>query len=897
MNEPKTYNIFDVLNCCKITVPIIQRDYVQGIDTQEINEKRNKFLDYLCREDEKNLDFIYGYTENGKFIPIDGQQRLTTLFLMLIYGKIFKHNEENNKTSDEKCGQICNDRKQDLSTQNILKNFTYELRTSTREFLERLIDNLENLNFNDNPSKEIKNQSWFLGLWEKDPSISAMLHTLDDIHKKCMEDENCKKEENCNDVILNRVKKTKFRFWDLQKGGKFNDPEDVFIKMNSRGMPLTPFQEFKAWLNKELKGTAIDIPWQKEMDGKWMDFFWELAKAKIESKGDGKNGNKEDNKELLPEITERMFLKFINEVIFFYHKRNEENNEDKEKKDGDKKKEEQKEWREYILSNVDENFVFYQSQYEKVNEGVFESIFKLLDKITSKKNDEGLLAFIKAINKRFNVGKNKPNTEIIRLKFEEPTCKKDENNQYKCDFNWKQQNFFLDLLLNINEGRATNKFTYTHRAYFYGLIGWIQKEIEKEREKEKENENKTGNFKTYFRTLRNLIENTNIDGTNIYNVKESIKKLFDFIKNPKQDDLTGFDPRQKNEEKRKLNLIGNNNDWETLLLEAENHWYLAGQVGFLLDYAENKKQKFEEYWKKFRAVFDLEYQMEMDENPIEEKFLLRRALFTFGDYTVWYKGSGIWKKSMGEFSTKLENKNRSWRKIFRNGKDKLSQEEIEEVKFRKLLCDIKLYDINEENIKNYFRNKIEKEIGSNGKEWTKFFIKWPYLIYRAYERSLKVEGSVPYIFTRPRVKNDIFTRALYYRICISNEKELNELKDECKLNIEKIPPFNSIRYYDHQNHCISLDGWQGWALDIHYVNNRFEFILFYRPDRKICFKNYDAIKTLFEEIENNGNYYYKHVMNATTQKDPIEMVFNHLINTLLPIFNKIELSKPTNPCT
>src|SRR5690349_5248263 len=76
----------------KIEVPIIQRDYAQGRSRE--SEVRNNFLDALWKylnenKPGKELDFVYGAiseTGNGQsFIPLDGQQRLTTLFLLHWY--------------------------------------------------------------------------------------------------------------------------------------------------------------------------------------------------------------------------------------------------------------------------------------------------------------------------------------------------------------------------------------------------------------------------------------------------------------------------------------------------------------------------------------------------------------------------------------------------------------------------------------------------------------------------------------------------------------------------------------------------------------------------------------------------------------------------------------------
>ncbi len=80
----------------RVCIPIIQRDYAQGRPEEE--EVRQDFLRAIKVALDKpaddpslpfNLDFIYGSVEgpeNTRFLPLDGQQRLTTLFLLHCVG-------------------------------------------------------------------------------------------------------------------------------------------------------------------------------------------------------------------------------------------------------------------------------------------------------------------------------------------------------------------------------------------------------------------------------------------------------------------------------------------------------------------------------------------------------------------------------------------------------------------------------------------------------------------------------------------------------------------------------------------------------------------------------------------------------------------------------------------
>ena len=81
------YTLWQLLQEQEITIPLIQRDYAQGrIGKEHI---RSSFLtqvaNHLISGEKLSLDFVYGNSENGKFHPLDGQQRLTTLWLIHWY--------------------------------------------------------------------------------------------------------------------------------------------------------------------------------------------------------------------------------------------------------------------------------------------------------------------------------------------------------------------------------------------------------------------------------------------------------------------------------------------------------------------------------------------------------------------------------------------------------------------------------------------------------------------------------------------------------------------------------------------------------------------------------------------------------------------------------------------
>ena len=81
----------ELIDRYSVVIPVIQRDYAQGRLTEKITELRENFvkdlLGYIEDDERKShdLDAVYGSVQQNQFIPLDGQQRLTTLFLLHLY--------------------------------------------------------------------------------------------------------------------------------------------------------------------------------------------------------------------------------------------------------------------------------------------------------------------------------------------------------------------------------------------------------------------------------------------------------------------------------------------------------------------------------------------------------------------------------------------------------------------------------------------------------------------------------------------------------------------------------------------------------------------------------------------------------------------------------------------
>jgi len=84
--ENKNYSFSELLEKVGIKIPIIQRDYAQGREEEKYVRERfiSNLFDAISNDRNLNLDFIYGTIKNNYLIPLDGQQRLTTLFYYII---------------------------------------------------------------------------------------------------------------------------------------------------------------------------------------------------------------------------------------------------------------------------------------------------------------------------------------------------------------------------------------------------------------------------------------------------------------------------------------------------------------------------------------------------------------------------------------------------------------------------------------------------------------------------------------------------------------------------------------------------------------------------------------------------------------------------------------------
>jgi hypothetical protein len=216
-----------------------------------------------------NLDFVYGSMEDGdsgSFLPLDGQQRLTTLFLLHWYvaWRDGRHSEFESILWDGKHSR-----------------FTYGVRPSSTEFFDELARYVPNALPEAVPSlrKLVEDQPWFFLHWRLDPTIQSALVVLDAIHGLF----------RYNTGLFARLidEERPAITFQLLPLRHFGLTDDLYIKMNARGKPLTPFETFKARFEdllrelfptetRELCGARLSVAefFERRIDTRWTDFFW-----------------------------------------------------------------------------------------------------------------------------------------------------------------------------------------------------------------------------------------------------------------------------------------------------------------------------------------------------------------------------------------------------------------------------------------------------------------------------------------------------------------------------------------------------------------------------------------------------------------------------------------------
>lgn len=574
----------------EILIPKIQRDYAQGRLDSKASEIRDNFLtsifDVLTTKnsDALLLDFIYGSTQDNVFTPLDGQQRLTTLFLMHWYFIPENKKKLLFKIDGHSCYSL----------------FSYETRISSKDFCNALVTyscndlksllNHENAinNSNKQLSDIIKNQSWFLWSWRKDPTVKAMLVMLDEIDLRvkniCLETKNEIWEELESGKII-------FHLLPLEK---FALTDELYVKMNARGKELSPFDIFKSSLEEQMQlnevSEEIQKKWKSNIDSNWIDLFWnKLAKNQL-----GDNTSAEEQKKIVDSV-EKGFLTFFKRLIGLYFAENISNIK-------------------YDLSDIS---ILRHIPFDDYDENDLRR--KLLDQAIQKDVTCLFPLFYK--------------TAFFDEQFFNFVIDVFENLIYVDNATVKHDVSELITFVSFSKENTTlfesfigESIDYETYLLFYSLINFCR--VNKAPKMLVNNDLKR-ELNLWIRIIRNLstLSNSFIDDVEDFQLTliafqlwceevygnaggKSINQYF--ATHPKTNEPKGrFVKDQFEEEIIKAILIediNNGNEWQREIFEIEDHGYFLGQIRFLLHWSKNEDNfdlnKFSQYKDLVKAIFE-----------------------------------------------------------------------------------------------------------------------------------------------------------------------------------------------------------------------------------------------------------------------------------------------------
>lgn len=601
---------YNLIKDKEIIIPKIQRDYAQGRKNLSVTEIREGFVSSIVEKlipssVDKNLllDFVYGSEDEDVFLPLDGQQRLTTLFLFHWY-----------LTDDLTFLQT--------QIEVIKSRFSYHVRTSSKQFCDELVKHNANEIINkisaenNTFAKVIKNETWFLWEWNKDPTIKSMLTMLNTIHSKL------KNLEISRDVLFNRLKeRISFNLLQLEKYG-FTD--ELYVKMNARGKPLSEFDNLKSTLEEQMRKTKVPeetrLKWQKNFDSNWLSMFWnQFAKKQIEQK-------KKDNVDIndiaatvVKEIEVR-YLRFIQRIITIYLFENMFDFSVIQWEEEDIKN-----WlpedSEYETINYSNALSIIQKhsisddiskliplfcKIQLFNKDFFDYVLDIFDGliINDSQNISNASTLLNSSIILFERSKNNPAQNLLEAFT-------NENNSYEVMVQFTAFYKFLEIYpasLCKQESSKLNELYY-----------WMR--IIRNLTTVSNNTHQIYNYEDFYSEITKINELIN----QVY-ISSSEKNINDYFLNSPIEKF--FSEEQWREEKLKISLF-KTNEWEKAIKDAENHQYVTGQIRFLLDWSNENEvydiNKFNKYFDRFKELFDEDgIRKELSETQIFTGVMLKK---------------------------------------------------------------------------------------------------------------------------------------------------------------------------------------------------------------------------------------------------------------------------------
>jgi hypothetical protein len=447
----------------------------------------------------------------------------------------------------------------------ILLNFTYETRISSKRFCENLVNNpISNLEKIESIKVEIIDSPWFMTSWKNDPTIIAMLNMLETIHTTLADSENVWDKLTLKELIT-------FDYIDI-KSDEFKLTDELYIKMNSRGKPLTPFENFKAIFSQllnndktnyfkekvDFKGSKVNYQeyFAFNIDGKWVDLFWDYRK--VSDKGLDEN-----------------ILNFFYYIAEMQH----------------------------YKKNKDNNFI---KNFESLK-----TVYAIKENVDFLFNSLDFLSSVNGIDTFFN----------------ELFC----NNEYVQGKVKLFDDNSTDLFL---RAFTDNQFDVKQRVLLYGVLEFcIETKTLFPDKKLKDFIRITRNLLSRIRqvnTAKRIEYTSNLRLPNFFDYSKFIEELVQLIKTNQnksvfqlftENKLKGFTKEAFDAEKSKLLSILKNSLEEESIIKLEEHYYLDG----ITDNFDIETIDIKKYVEAFYEIWELKE---------TNNSLIVRALLTHGDFSV-----------------------------------------------------------------------------------------------------------------------------------------------------------------------------------------------------------------------------------------------------------------------
>ena len=807
----------------RVLIPIIQRDYAQG--RKSTKEVRDTFIEALYRYLEENkpnrdLDFVYGSLSNDdrdvNFIPLDGQQRLTTLFLLHWY--LYQISTDIKSKEEFKAALFVDGK----------SKFSYETRSSSSEFCDAIMANdidFEKLTAVNGVSKDnalsraIKNRPWFYLSWQYDPTIQSMLTMLDAIHKRF-----CNNPEFFGRLIDTENPVITFLFLNLRD---FKLTDDLYIKMNSRGKPLTAFENFKAKLEQYLETVKherkITLKYGSEqheqevslkdyfsynIDTKWANLFWNYRSIYSRSKTDSDDTFDDELMNFIRIIFTNQYAMDVDVTL-------------KDKDDA----------LEYLLGT--QVAKKHQEYSDVISFNKYEELQAL--------SEEGVFYLIDALDILAN------GSEKIKSYLD----------HYKFYFN---ENEVFEHALKHDQ-RFSNQERVCFHAYLRFLIY---------------HKGNTDGIDQWMRIVHNLThpENTVIDNASevaaaIKSIEELLpysNDILDYLMN--NPNISRFSTWQVFEEKIKAHLITKNGIWQNKIEWIEQHNYFNGQIGFMLGFAgvvgyysinkhcnwtdsedTNYFKAFSDYANKACQIFADSY-----ENRVNDKdYVFERAVLTKGDYLT---EASQYRNNL--LSTNLVKNNikrdHSWKRVLRISDDGT-------LTFRHMIIK-KVFDDPRLDVTDIVKS-LNVICGDRTNSWRDYFIDCPDLIKYCNQGFIRFENENAIRLYGESQSNHIHVEMYSYYLW---KKYINPHKNS-------FLPFSDISYYDvksiEDEPCVLLSGFSHnrikYQIEIYHLDNttsQYQYEMwFLKSEGENSQEGFDDnIKAVLSQCNfkwNNSGYSYK----------------------------------------